>query len=367
MEERPFTANVYIINKHKTCYITYINTKNQHQIAILLHQQYPFCFPSDQLAGHFFYIAMANKPAYTIADQIQLLKSRGLIFRDEVSAQEILKSISYYRLKGYWWDMQADRVNHKFNPNSIFEDVIDRYNFDRHLRLILFDAIELIEVALRTKMIYHLSISYGGLWYLNPNLFEPTTITLKDGTIQTIHQNTLNELHREFDRSQEIFVKNHCNRYPNIDADAWKIMEVASMGSLSKLYKNLKHQLPEKAAIAKEMGLNAHSELSSWLESITYVRNIIAHHSRLWSRNMVKRPIEELNNPQGLWLNSKLIEVQVKKPFLIISCMVYLCNGIKNNHHIKNNILELFKANKNIPIYKLGFLNNWDKQPIWKM
>ena len=64
-------------------------------------------------------------------------------------------------MKGYWWDMQNDRINQTFYPNSRFETVIERYNFDRHLRLILFDAIERIEIALRTKMIYHLSIAYG--------------------------------------------------------------------------------------------------------------------------------------------------------------------------------------------------------------
>ncbi len=71
-------------------------------------------------------------------------------------------------------------------------------------------------------------------------------------------------------------------------------MEVASIGILSKLYKNLKHQLSEKAIGANEMGLNLHSELSSWLEAITYVSNIIAHNSRLGSRNIVKAPTAEL-------------------------------------------------------------------------
>ena len=93
-----------------------------------------------------------------------------------------------------------------------------------------------------------------------------------------ICQNTIQELNKEFSRSQEIFIKDQKQRHPNQDADAWKILEVASMGTLSKLYKNLKHQLPEKANIANEMGLNLHSELSSWLEAITYVRNVIAHH-----------------------------------------------------------------------------------------
>lgn len=288
-----------------------------------------------------------------------------MLFRNETQATELLKNISYYRLKGYWWDMQTDYILHTLKPNTYFEDIVERYNFDRRLRLILFDAIERIEISLRTKMIYHLSISYGGLWYLDNTLFEATTITLNDGTIKTIHQNTLDELQKEFKRSQEIFIKDHRSKHPNQNADAWKTLEVASMGTLSKLYKNLKHQLPEKASIAKEMGLNLHNELSSWLEAIAYIRNIIAHHSRLWSRNMVKKPIDKLNNPIGQWLNNPLITVQTKKPFLIISSMVYLCNIVTPGHQIKTKILDLFNLNPNIQIYKLGFLNNWQKESLW--
>lgn len=289
-----------------------------------------------------------------------------MLFRNEPQAAELLKNISYYRLKGYWWDMQTDYKLHTLKPKTYFEDIVERYNFDRHLRLILFDAIERIEIALRTKMIYHLSIAYGGLWYLNPALFETTTITLNDNIVKTIHQNTLDELQKEFNRSQEIFIKDHRNRFKNQNADAWKTLEVASMGTLSKLYKNLKHQLPEKAAIANEMGLNLHSELSSWLEAIAYIRNITAHHSRLWSRNMVKTPIVNLNNPISQWFVNPLISVQMKKPFLIISSMVYLCNQLTPSNQVKTKILELFNSYPNIPIYKLGFLNNWKNEPIWK-
>lgn len=288
-----------------------------------------------------------------------------MLFRDEVHAPHFLENISYYRLKGYWWDTQNDFTNHTFQPHTYFEDIIDRYNFDRHLRLILFDAIERIEIALRTKMIYHLSMTYGSLWYLNGSLFNTSTILI-NGVAKSVHQNTIEELQKEFKRSQEIFIKDHRYRYPNQNADAWKILEVASMGTLSKLYKNLNHQLPEKAMIAKEMGLNLHNELSSWLEAITYVRNMVAHHSRIWSRNMVKRPIENLNNPKGKWFSNPLTQVQTKRPFLIISCMVYLCNEVTPGHQIKTKILDLISSNPNIPIYKLGFLNDWKNEPLWK-
>lgn len=101
---------------------------------------------------------MPLKPARSIEEQLQLLKDRGMLFRDEQSALSTLQNISYYRLKGYWWDMQEDRNQHIFYDNTYFETVLERYNFDRQLRIILFDAIERIEIALRTKMIYHFSL-----------------------------------------------------------------------------------------------------------------------------------------------------------------------------------------------------------------
>jgi abortive infection bacteriophage resistance protein len=81
---------------------------------------------------------MANKVPNSMAAQIALLKQRGMLFKAEASAHHFLENISYYRLKGYWWDMQADYTLNTLKPNTYFEDVLDRYTFDRHLRLILF-------------------------------------------------------------------------------------------------------------------------------------------------------------------------------------------------------------------------------------
>jgi abortive infection bacteriophage resistance protein len=305
-----------------------------------------------------------NKDPRSISDQIELLKRRGMSFKDESAAYHQLQCISYYRLKGYWWDLQLDSKQHQFFPNVYFEDVIASYNFDRQLRIILFDAIERIEIALRTKMIYHLSLAYGGLWYLNVDLFSDAKLPPLFEI--TIFERTLQDLRFEFSRSQEIFIKDHKKRFPGYDADAWKILEVASMGNLSKLYKNLKHQLPEKSIIAKELGLNTHKELSSWLEAITYVRNIIAHHSRLWSRNMVKTPMVDLNNPCSSWLDLPVCDEQKKSVFLIISAMIYLSNQVTQDDVLKNRIKDLIDENTDVPISKLGFIENWNEQALWK-
>jgi abortive infection bacteriophage resistance protein len=305
-----------------------------------------------------------GKSARTFEEQLNLLKSRRMLFRDEEAALKTLQCISYYRLKGYWWDMQDDYQTHTLEPNTYFEDIINRYNFDRDLRMLLFKAIEKVEIALRTKMIHHLSLVYGGKWYLKNTLFDSHTKTF-NGNTQTLHQHTIQDLKKEFNRSNEIFIKSHKRKHPGVDPDSWKILEVASLGVLSKLYKCLRNQLPEKSKISKEFGLNISTELSSWLEAITYIRNIIAHHSRIWSRNMVKIPKDNINNPLNPWLNIPLKTVQQKKAFLIISCLAYMCYSLSGENEFVMNIKSLFHKYPTIPIYKLGFLGNWEGHPIW--
>lgn len=98
-----------------------------------------------------------DKHTLTIVEHIQQLRRRGLQISDEELAKHYLSHVSYYRLAGYWWPMQINKETHDFKPDSKFEDVVSLYNFDRELRILLFDAIEKIEISLRTKLIYHLS------------------------------------------------------------------------------------------------------------------------------------------------------------------------------------------------------------------
>ena len=170
-------------------------------------------------------------------------------FSSEEYAKECLSHISYFRLKYYWTDMIDEETEHDFLEDASFDDVIARYNFDRNLRLILFDAIEIIEVALRAKIINHLSQAKDcGLWYLDKSLFEK----------MEYYEDFLLDLKYEFERSTEPFAKEYIAKHTNWDSesiegdnpDAWMILEVATFGTLSKMYKNLKSQLPERAAIA---------------------------------------------------------------------------------------------------------------------
>lgn len=297
---------------------------------------------------------MPKEPT-TITEQIALLKGRNMAFGDESSAPHFLANISYYRLKGYWWEMQDDKLNHHFKGGSRFEDVIDLYNFDRHFRLIVFNAIERIEIALRTKMIYHLSLSNGAEWYLDQSLF-PNKRYFSDFQ---------RKIHGELADSSEEFIRKHYENHPTENPESWKALEVLTLGSLSKLYRNLAHQLPEKNMIAREFGLYNQKYLSSWLMSITLIRNIIAHHGRLWNRVIINKYDWPVSIPQPL-LTYVPDNYQRRKVFPILSAILYLSDRISPGHHIGQELLALFRTHPKVELYRMGFPENWEQEPVWK-
>lgn len=296
-----------------------------------------------------------SKPPKTIQEQIVLLQNRNMSFSDIKQAPHFLSNISYYRLKGYWWEMQDDKVNHHFKNGSVFEDVIDLYNFDRHFRLIVFNAIERIEIALRAKLIYHLSLGYGSHWYLEPSIFQdPKRFT-----------SFLGKINNDISNSSEEFIVKHFQNHANEMPESWKSLEILTLGTLSKLYSNLKHQLPEKNTIAKEFGLNNQKYLVSWLLTTTVIRNIIAHHSRLWNRVIINKydwPPSTLKPILSYIPDNN----QRRKIFPILSAIMYMNNEISPGNHIKQEMFHLFKQFPNASLAKMGFPANWQKEPLWK-
>lgn len=294
------------------------------------------------------------KPAINIQDQIALLQSRNLSFNNIGDAPHFLSNISYYRLKGYWWEMQDDKVQHHFRDGSFFEDAIDLYNFDRHFRIIIFNAIERIEISLRTKLIYHLSNSYGSLWYLNPSIFEDPKR----------YSSFLGKISMDMSLSSEEFIVKHYDNHPNEMPECWKALEVLTLGALSKLYSNLKHQLPEKNLISKEFGLNNQKYLASWLLTITVIRNIVAHHSRLWNRVIINKYDWPTANSKPI-LTYVPDNFQRRKIFPILSAIIYLNNEISPGNHIKQELINLFTQFPNTQLSKMGFPSTWQNEPIW--
>lgn len=306
-----------------------------------------------------------NQRPRTIDEQISLLRAKGMEFTDLTEAKKVLARISYFRLKYFWTDLIDDSTDGDFMSGTSFDMVMERYNFDHNLRLVLFDAIEIIEVAFRAKIIYHMSrVAGNGLWYLDSSLFENVDR----------HQDFVLDLKYEFERSTEPFAKKYIENHPDWQGesmegdnpDAWMIIEVASFGMLSKMYKNLKNQLPQKSAIANDFGLYSSREFSNWIEIISLIRNIIAHHSRLWNRSLGKK-ISNIKRFRNLWLNNDFSEAQKKKPYAIVCALVYLCNTVSGNNSVRDKIKALFDSgSSSIPVQKIGIPANWRHEPIWQ-
>lgn len=299
---------------------------------------------------------MFNKGAITVKEQIERLKERGLIINHPKIAEKYLYNISYYRLGEYWYVMQEDKENHVFKPNSRFEDVIALYNFDAELRILLFDVIEKIEISLRTKMIYQLSIEVNPWWFQNFDLFIDSQALVK----------TLSSLEEELSRSKDPIVKNHYRKHKDDQRfpPAWKSLEQTSFGSLSKLYGNLKHTIKSKDFIAKEFGAVNHTYLPSWLQSIAQIRNFCAHHSRLWNKNLPST-VKLLSKPPNNWITDVPKQHEFNKLYIHLCLMKYLLNTIKPNDFTER-LNSLFLKYPNVDPNALGMKADWQNELLWR-
>lgn len=303
---------------------------------------------------------MFSKNPTTIQQQIDQLKNRGLLIKNESLAAAYLSHISYYRLGEYWHVMEADKINHVFKPNSNFEDVVAIYNFDAELRLLLFEVIEKIEISLRTKLVYHLSHEINPWWFQNFDLFTDSMALVK----------TLSTIEEEISRSKDPAIKKHFTNHKDDKRfpPSWKSLEQTSFGALSKLYGNLKHTVKSKDAIAKEYGAANHTYLPSWLQSLAQIRNYCAHHSRLWNRNL-PGTVKLLSKPSNPWIqNEENIPKQHEfiKLYVHMCLMKYLLNVIQPNNKFTVKLASLFSKYPNIDPDALGMKPNWTEEPLWK-
>ncbi|HEV7349096.1 Abi family protein [Telluribacter sp.] len=300
---------------------------------------------------------MYNKSPLTIQQQIAQLKSRGLRIEDEDKAEHVLQSISYYRLAGYWWPMQADKALHTFKSGSTFEDVIAIYNFDRELRLMVFGVIERIEIGFRTKLIYYLSHEKSPWW------FEDST-NFKD---QLQHGKVVQTIDRELSQSKDIFIIEHYKNYilDTRRPPAWKTLEITSLGTISKLYGNLLPGIKAKNTIAAELGTVNHTYLPSWLLSITQIRNLCAHHSRLWNRNLPGRP-KLMPSPPNKWINQVPPVSEYHMLYVHLCCMKYLLNIVQPGNQFGQRLKNLLDKYPTIDPNALGMTPHWESEPLWE-
>lgn len=226
-----------------------------------------------------------DKPPLTTPQIIDRLKARGLVITDEPEAINHIDNIGFYRLSAYFMPFEQARVNHHsrnhfFLTNTQFEDIVHLYVFDRKLRLIIMEAIERIEVAVRTQWTNRLAQSTQ-----NAHAYMDSTNFRNPWE----HQKELSRISQDLKESSETFIQHYRGRYqePYLPP-IWAMVETLTMGQLSKWVANTKDNHLKKQ-IAKALGLPTVEIFESAMQCISLIRNICAHHGRLWDRPQVKR------------------------------------------------------------------------------
>ena len=275
------------------------------------------------------------------------------MFHDDAAAENELKIVSYFRIANYLYTFEVPNSNHTFLPNSYFEDALRIYYFDKDLRALIFTAIQSIEIALRSKVIHHVSLKHGAFW------FADETLCIN----RTTFQDNLTQIRKEIKRSKEDFIQNHFEKYDTPDVPpVWKTLEVTSFGILSKLLYNL-NDVNIKKKIAREFNLPQHVCLESWIKSIVVLRNCLAHHARVWNRRFSQKPSLSYSL-RGNWIDTT--NVRPAKLYALLSCLAYLQDNIHPNNDFKIRLKHLLAQYPNINTHAMGFPTNWQNEPLWK-
>jgi len=325
-----------------------------------------------------------TKPAITVSQQIQLLKDRGLEIRDESRTVLFLEAVSFFRLSPYMRPFQQTGDNqHGFKADVGFRQISQLYDFDRRLRLLVMDAIERVEVATRAHISNHMGPKYGAHWYLDKELFKTkynyqrliTRVTDKQNNAKKDYDKECARIDRakQMDDSHKTILKqrraqeSYTRHYPLTYSDplympGWALLEELTLGELSHLYKGLAKDA-DKKAIARLFNIAA-PLLESWLHTLTTIRNICAHHGRLWNRELGIKPEQpksrNLTWPEYLKRNSPHTRIAV-----VLAILHHLMQQVSPQSLWHQRLSELVNEFKEIPLASMGLPENWQKDEFW--
>ncbi|RDU69450.1 Abi family protein [Helicobacter cholecystus] len=286
---------------------------------------------------------------------IQILKSRKLMITDEDQAIEFLKKVHYYRLSAYFIPFQYPKNSDQkdiFKDNVTFEDIANLYNFDAELRELFFSYVSDFEIILRAQLSHIHTKKYNPFGYMEDPHSLKRELRIKD---IFLFYEFISQANKEKQRSHEEFIEHIKKKYKINDLPLWVLVEILSFGAMSKFFKLM--QLPEQLEFLeflemKDIRVNV---FENWLESLAYVRNICAHHGRLWNKNLVKKFKEDIKYP---FLNQS---VSRDKVFFALSVLAQ----ILKDSSIKRRFKALLQKYPHIPTKSMGIPQSWETLSPW--
>lgn len=290
-----------------------------------------------------------DQPQIPVERQVELLKSDGLSFEDKERAYHLLCNISMFRLKAYLKPLRQTN-GRQFKPGATFEQAYTIYKFDSELRKMICSELEKIEVSIRTQMPLIMANIAGIYWFCDGSNFRDANR----------HASLLHSLHEELHRSDDDAIILFHQKYSNPFPPTWMTFEVSSFGTLSMMYRWLKAGHARRK-VANYYGLSD-SILESWLHSIVYVRNICAHHSRLWNRRLSINAMV----PRHTHLPFITIPRDTKKVYYVLSIIIYLLQTVNPGNTFATRLKALFLKYPSMDMAAMGFPPDWQSQILWK-
>jgi abortive infection bacteriophage resistance protein len=294
---------------------------------------------------------MSVKPFKNYDEQIALLEARGLEVPDHNLAREFLKHHNYYRLSAYRFPFQTARD--QFETATSFDDLCALYRFDHGLRLLVGEACKCLEISVRARWAYVLGEKHGELAYEDPAVF-------RDARLHTQH---LASLDREITRSHEVFISHYQNTHQMPRPPIWAACEVMSFGLLSRFYTNIKQSSTRKK-IAKTYGFGV-SNLASLLLHASYLRNLCAHHSRIWNRAFtitVSLPTSQPNEVVAALNHNPQAERKIYNSLVLLAHITDTVSATSDwKGRLKTHLLTLNRPNHS----EMGFPAGWEQLDFW--
>lgn len=294
-----------------------------------------------------------EKPPLSYEAQADLLIQRGMGGDRDLMISR-LAAVNYYRLSGYWYPFRKN--DDTFHEGTTFERVWCRYAFDRRLRLLVMDAIERLEVAVRSQLAYRHAHAHGAFAYVANPLALP-----KFGREE--HRVFCEKVQEEISRSKDAFVAHFRGKYGDAHSDlpVWMAIEVLSFGTVLSFYRGCSHQI--KQAVASMFGM-PFVVFDSWLLTLSAIRNACAHHGRLWNREFGVKPIIPRIGDYPDWHTP--VKVDNRRIFAVLTICAHGLHCVAPQSQWAHRLQALFAEFPAIPTADMGFPKNWTECPIWE-
>lgn len=310
-----------------------------------------------QIGGSFFYYTYMKtsfaKPYSSPAEIAQILKSRGMLMDNDQKVENYLMNIGYHRLTAYIFPFyripKSDRV---LKEGISFRQILTLYRFDKKLRILLFNEIEKIEVAIRSVLANIGCQELGDKYWItkseyfaNPDKFNQTLAIIE----------------KELVSSKEDYIEDFRQNYIEDYPPAWMITEVLSFGNLNYIYSNIASNKLMKR-IAGYFGLKP-QVFTSWLTVLANLRNMCCHHARVWNRDFMLNPAEPRKTTYA-WIDASNVD---KKRIYYRLCIIrYFLASASPNNNFNEKLSVLLNEFPSIDIAAMGFSPNWRSEDLWK-